>query len=515
MTIAQIESESFQNPLGTPGVKSADPCVMVIFGATGDLTSRKLIPALYNLALGGQLPINFACVGFARRDKSNDDFRHDMEVAIQEFSRTKPVDETVWKDFKEKLFYHRSEFDQDEGYDSLASLLKKLDATFGTKGNRLYYLSTQPSFFPLIIEKLDQHHLIYDSSKVNDKWSRVIIEKPFGRDLESAEALQKDILLHLHEDQIYRIDHYLGKETVQNLLTFRFSNPIFESIWNNNHIENVQITVAEDIGIGTRGRLWEEAGMLRDIVQNHMMQLLTLVAMEPPASFKANPIRDEKVKVMQAVRPFSEKNMEEFIQRGQYAPGFIKGEPVKGYREEENVSKTSSIETYVSLKLFIDNWRWNGVPFFLRAGKRLPKRSTEIAITFKPAPGFLFDEQLEPNVLVIRIQPDEGISLKMNCKVPGLNAPIQPVKMDFQYGSYFGSKPPEAYERLLCDGMSGDSTLFAREDEVLASWKLFDPVLKYWEKSPPHDFPNYASGTWGPKSSDEMLAKTGNKWRTL
>lgn len=510
----------FKNPLEDQErtSRNADPSILVIFGATGDLTSRKLLPALYNLALNGQLPTHFACVGFARRDKSNNDFREEMADAINQFSRNKPLNDEVWKDFSEQLFYHQSEFGDDAGYEALNKLLKDLDVKFGTKGNRVYYLSTPSSYFPLIIEKLHEHKLIYNTDQEEKRWSRVIIEKPFGHDLSSAADLQKEITKHLDESQIYRIDHYLGKETVQNLLMFRFSNPIFESIWNNKQIDHVQITVAEDIGIGTRGRLWEESGMLRDIVQNHMMQLVSLVGMEPPTSFRADSIRDEKVKVVEAIRPFPKGRFDEFISRGQYGKGFINGQPAKAYREEANVDPDSVVETYVALELFIDNWRWDGVPFFLRAGKRLPKRSTEIAITFKNAPGFLFQDQgrkVESNVLVIRIQPDEGISLKMNCKVPGLNSPIQPVKMDFQYGSYFGAKPPEAYERLICDCMAGDSTLFARVDEVLASWRFYTPVLEYWQNTQPKSFPNYPSGTWGPIESELMLAKHGLRWRLI
>lgn len=504
-------------PNGGRQNKVPDPCVMVIFGATGDLTSRKLIPALYNLLNNGQLPANFACVGFARRDKTDEMFRREMHNAVNEFSREKPIKDEVWKDFSNRLFYHRSEFDDDAGYESLNKYLADLDAKFDTKGNRVYYLSTQPSFFPMIIEKLYENNLLYDIALVKDRWSRVIVEKPFGHDLTSAIALQREITKYLDESQIYRIDHYLGKETVQNLLMFRFSNPIFESIWNNHYIDNVQITVAEDMGIGTRGRLWEEAGMLRDIVQNHMMQLLTLVGMEPPSSFKAEAIHNEKIKVMESIRHFPKNDIDNFIKRGQYGPGVVDGEEVKGYREEDNVSPTSNVETYVALELFIDSWRWAGVPFFLRAGKRMPKRVTEIAITFKNAPGFLFQgtgRKVESNVLVIRIQPNEGISLKMNCKVPGPNSPIQPVKMDFQYDSYFGAHSPEAYERLLCDCMSGDSTLFARVDEVLASWKLFTPVLDYWAKTVKTEFPNYAAGTWGPEEVDKLFEKHGCHWKT-
>lgn len=498
--------------------KIADPCIMVIFGATGDLTGRKLVPALYNLARDGQLPGHFGCVGFARRDKSNEEFREEVHQDVNEFSRVKPVDESLWSTFREQLFYHKSEFHEDEGYERLGALLNDLDHRLGTRGNRVFYLSTQPSFFPLIIEKLHQHNLIYDANKVKDKWSRVIIEKPFGHDLNSAVELQKHISQYLTEDQIFRIDHYLGKETVQNLLVFRFSNPIFESLWNNHHIENIQITVSEEIGIGSRGRFWEEAGMLRDIVQNHMMQVLSLVAMEPPISLKADAIRDEKVKVVESIRYFPIKELDQYVVRGQYGPGYVDGQEVKGYRQEENVPADSNVETFVALRLYIDNWRWAGVPFFLRAGKRMPKRCTEISITFKEAPGYLFagsNKKIDHNVLVIRIQPDEGISLRMNCKVPGLANNIQPVKMDFRYGSYFGATPPEAYERLICDCMAGDSTLFARADEVIASWRLFTPVLEQWKRLPPSNFPNYASGTWGPPDSDKLLEQYGTHWRVL
>jgi glucose-6-phosphate 1-dehydrogenase len=500
----------------TRSTKAPEPCIMVIFGATGDLTARKLIPALYNLAREGQLPSHFACVGFARREKTHEQFRQEMEQAINQYSRIKPVDQELWKNFSQQLFYHQSEFDYDPGYDTLKNFLQHLDSQFGTKGNRVFYLSTQPSFFSLVIEKLKQHNLIYDIAKVQDKWSRVIIEKPFGHDLQSAIELQQEISRYLDESQIFRIDHYLGKETVQNLLVFRFSNSIFENLWNNHHIDHVQLTVSEEIGIGTRGRFWEEAGMLRDIVQNHMMQLLSLVAMEPPRSLKASAIHDEKVKVMESIRPFPHL-IEQYAVRGQYDSGYINGKPVPGYRSEENVARDSNVETYVALELFIDNWRWTGVPFYLRAGKRLPKRTTEIAIIFKEAPGFLLQMagRKVPNTLVIRIQPDEGISLKINCKVPGMSTQIQPVKMDFHYGSYFGSTPPEAYERLLCDCMAGDSTLFARVDEVLASWRLLTPILYYWQEHKDPTFPNYASGTWGPRTADELLAKDGRSWRLL
>jgi len=507
----------FTNPLEeTTATKILDPCVMVIFGATGDLTARKLFPALYNLKREGSLPAHFAVVGFARREKSDDEFSSEMQTATSKYSRVKPLDTELWNSFSEQIFYHRSEFDNDAGYENLKKRLEEIDGTFGTKGNRVYYLSTPPSYFSLIVSKLSQHGLIYDTNQVKNKWSRIIVEKPFGRDLTSAFDLQKDLCSHVKEEQIYRIDHWLGKETVQNLMVMRFGNAIFESMWNSRYIDCVQITVAEDFGVGTRGKFWEEAGMLRDIVQNHMMQLLSLVAMEPPVNLQANSVRSEKVKVLHSLRPIAEKEIDTYAVRGQYGPGFVDNKEMKAYRQEDNVDPNSNVETFVALQLFIDNWRWAGVPFYLRAGKCLPKKATEIAVFFKNAPGVLFSQKAkdDANVLVIRIQPDEGISLRINSKVPGLNN-RQPVKMDFLYGSYFGASPPEAYERLICDAILGDSTLFAREDEVLASWKLLTPVLEHWQNTTPANFPNYASGTWGPKEAEEMVARDGKHWRFL
>jgi glucose-6-phosphate 1-dehydrogenase len=508
-----------QHPLEESGRSSrnVDPCVMVIFGATGDLTSRKLAPAIYNLGREGQLPANFACVGFARREKTNEAFRDELKADINNFSRVKPIDEPFWKNFENQIFYHRSEFDDDAGYAQLATLLKQIDSRHATRGNRLFYLSVQPKFFPIIIEKLAKHGMIYDPN-VKDRWSRVIIEKPFGHDAKSAAELQQNIAKHLDESQTYRIDHYLGKETVQNLLVFRFANSIFESLWNYKHIDQVQITVAEEIGIGTRGNFYEEEGMLRDMVQNHVMQLLSLVAMEPPVSLSAKAIRDEKVKVLQSIRPFTEADFERHIVKGQYGPGFINGKPVVGYREEQNVNPQSNVDTFIAMRLFLDNWRWAGVPFYIRAGKRLPKRATEIAIIFKDAPGVLFQEngrKNDPNVLVMRIQPDEGIAMKINCKVPGPSSPIQPVKMDFRYSSYFGQSPPEAYERLIWDCILGDSTLFARADEVEQSWNILTPLIQHWNEHPSADFPNYPSGSWGPQKADEMIQKDNRSWRIL
>jgi glucose-6-phosphate 1-dehydrogenase len=429
----------------------------------------------------------------------------------------KPIDEGFWKNFQEQFFYHPSEFDDDAGYVQLKKFLQQLDSRFATRGNRVFYLSVQPKYFPMIVEKLKKHELIYDPHDQN-KWSRVIIEKPFGHDLASAAVLQRQISEYLDESQTYRIDHYLGKETVQNLLVFRFANSIFESLWNYKHIDHIQITVAEEIGIGTRGNFFEEEGLLRDIVQNHMMQLLSHVAMEPPVNLSASGIRDEKVKVLQSIRPLTQADFEQWVVRGQYGPGFINGEAAIGYRQEANVNPESIVETFVAMRLFIDNWRWAGVPFYLRGGKRLPKRGTEIAIIFKDAPGVLFQQRGHPNlpnVLAMRIQPDEGIAMRINCKVPGPSSPIQPVKMDFRYGSYFGQAPPEAYERLIWECILGDSTLFARSDEVSESWSILTPVLDDWAAHPPTDFPNYACGSWGPKEADEMIGKDHRNWRIL
>ena len=505
-----------QHPLreNTGSGRLVEPCVVVIFGATGDLTGRKLMPAIYNLKREGALPPQFACVGFARRQKTHDEFRKEMHDAINTHSRVKPIDEDLWNNFKDQVYYHVSEFHEDEGYNRLKIFLATIDAQHGTRGNRIFYLATQPSYFTTICEKLKKAGLIYEENGAGP-WSRVIIEKPFGHDLKSAGELQKDLTQHLSENQIYRIDHYLGKETVQNLLVFRFANSLFESHWNNRYVSHVQITVAEDIGIGTRGAFWEETGLMRDIVQNHLMQLVSLVAMEPPVSLSAADIRNEKVKVLEAIRPLDIANC---AVRGQYGPGYIGGADTIGYRQEKNVNPQSNVETFAALKLYIDNWRWDKVPFYLRAGKRLPKRTTEIAIVFNDPPGVLFQsptKKNEANVLAIRIQPDEGTALKINCKVPGAAGAILPVKMDFKYGSYFGTTPPEAYERLICDCIAGDSTLFAGVDEVMNSWRLLTPLLDSWANTPAKEFPNYPAGSWGPAAADEMLAKDGKKWRMI
>jgi len=405
-------------------------------------------------------------------------------------------------------------FTMKKGMIRLKNFLEELDRKHETKGNRLYYLSTQPSYFTLICDQLQRHQLIYREDDDLGRWSRVIIEKPFGHNYLSSLELHTQLCKSLNENQIYRIDHWLGKETVQNLMVLRFSNAIFESVWNQQHIDHIQITVAEDIGIGSRGNLFEESGMLRDVVQNHMMQLLSLVAMEPPGALTPDSIRDEKVKVLQCLRPFTQKTLTTDVVRGQYKSGWIHEQEAAGYREEGNVSPDSKVETYCAFKCFIDNWRWSGVPFYLRAGKRLPKKVTEIAITFKAAPTFLFKKQTESNVLVIRIQPDEGISLKMNCKLPGFTAPIHPVLMDFRYNQQFNATPPEAYELLILNAMSGDNTLFARIDEVLYSWKFFNLILDFWasQTEPPLMYP---AGSWGPAEADKIISQDNRSWRLL
>lgn len=508
------------NPLfeGSRASKPIEPCALIIFGVTGDLTARKLMPALYNLAKEGGLPLHFTCTGFARREKTDESFRQEMYEAVKQYSRSQPIDEKLWENFASKLFYHHSNFDDPAGYQSLKERLAKMDTEHNTLGNRIYYLATQPSFFTPIVEKLTETQLIYPYQEKQTPFSRVIIEKPFGHDLPSAVNLQRDILKHLDEKQIYRIDHYLGKETVQNLLVFRFSNLIFEAIWNQKYIDHVQITVSEDIGIGTRGRFWEETGLLRDMIQNHLIQLMSLIAMEPPVSLEADAIRSEKVKVLEALRPLPKQKISQHVIRGQYESGFVNGQTVKGYREEENVDPNSNRETFVALELAIDNWRWAGVPFYLRSGKRLPKRTTEIAIVFHHVPNILFlqkQKKYDQNVLSIRIQPNEGIALNMNCKVPGISIPIQPVKMDFKYGNYFGLTPPEAYERLICDSILGDSTLFARGDEVLSSWKFIHPILEHWQENSKEVPAKYKAGTWGPIEAEKLIEKTSRKWRMI
>jgi glucose-6-phosphate 1-dehydrogenase len=519
-----------ENPFrtGLETERTPVPCVFVIFGASGDLTRRKLIPALYNLAVSRLLPPGLSIVGFALTEMSEDQFRANMRAAVSEFSRRKPIDEAVWGDFVSRLHYVTGRFEEPASYARLREKLEQLDRTNGTRGNRLYYLAIPPSAFRAVNDNLAGAGMV--ATEESPSYTRLIIEKPFGRDLASAEGLNRDLHRVFAERQIFRIDHYLGKETVQNLVALRFGNTIFEPLWNRNHIDHVQVTVAEDIGVEGRGKFYEEAGTSRDIVQNHLLQLLMVTAMEPPVAFTADEVRDEKVKVLRALKPIVGDDVARATVRGQYGPGNFAGKPVSGYRQEPNVSPTSNVETFVAMQLEIDNWRFAGVPIYIRAGKRLPKRITEISVHFKRVPHALLAHDhlasrtaaaggdgagVEPDVLAIRIQPDEGIGLRFVAKVPGPTMTLRPVTMDFRYGSTFGGSGPEAYERLILDAMLGDPTLFARADEVAAAWRFMTPILEAWEKQPPADFPNYAAGTWGPKQAFELIESSGRTWRRL
>jgi glucose-6-phosphate 1-dehydrogenase len=502
-----------QNPLRT-GLRLESvpgPCCIVIFGASGDLNKRKLIPALYSLWRQNLLPASFYIIGSSRKPMTNEDFRKTIRQAIEEFADEGIVDETLFENFVSRLYYAAVDPEQPQSGQQLRKTLEELDQKHGTGKNRLFYLATPPDSFIPLIRTLQSAGL----NESGSGWTRIIIEKPFGHDLESAKELNREVLQAFHEDQVYRIDHYLGKETVQNIMVLRFANGIFEPLWNQRYVDHVQITAAETVGVENRGRYYDHAGAFRDMIQNHMMQLLTLVAMEPPVAMEADSVRDEKTKVLRAFRPISEKEVPNLTIRSQYAAGAIEGEEVPGYREEPNVDPNSKTETFGAIKFYIDNWRWAGVPFYLRSGKRLPKRVTEIAIQYKRVPHLLFrndDEQLQPDFLIIRIQPDEGISLKFCSKLPGQKIIIRQVSMDFQYGTSFGKRVPEAYERLLLDAMLGDSTLYARGDFVELSWKLVMPILNQWA-SDTSPIPAYPAGTWGPQEADEFIERDGRQWR--
>lgn len=486
---------------------SQSPCILVIFGATGDLTARKLLPALYHLYREDPISIPFICVGVARRVKSHETFRREQEKAVSTYSRSGPIDPLLWKEFASRIFYYTAEFSDKEAYLRLANYLHSLDVQYGTKGNRIYYLSTQPQYFAIIVQNLHDSNML---SRRDDTWSRVVIEKPFGRDLDSSKALEKNLAEYVQEEQIYRVDHYLGKESVQNIPIFRFTNPIIESFWNHRSIDCVQITIAEDIGIGTRGHFFEREGLLRDLIQNHMMQLLALIAMEPPKDFTAHSIQQQKLRTLRAIKPLTHTVCEKYIVRGQYSAGMIHGEKVIGYREEKNVDPHSFMETYIAMKLFIDTPRWKGVPFYIRGGKRMPRRIAEITIVFHPS---LYPELgKEKTYLSIRIQPREGISFSLYAKLPGFDDELpQPISLSFSPESFFSTPLPEAYERLLRDCILGNHTLFTTEQEVIESWKILTPLLKFWEKHPPH-FPNYRAGTWGPEAAADLLQREGRKW---
>lgn len=504
------------NPLreGIRLERTAGPCAVVIFGASGDLTKRKLVPALYRLVQQRLLPAEFAIVGLARTEMTTEEFRARMREAVKEFSAEKQVDEEVWNSFAQGLYYITGDINTPADYQKLTALLEQVDDERGTQGNRLFYLSVAPRFYSEAVEQLGAAGL---NKPKEGAWVRVIIEKPFGSDLDTARALNHEIHQHLDESQIYRIDHYLGKETVQNLLVFRFANGIFEPLWNRQYIEHVQLTNAESVGVEGRGGYYETAGVVRDMIQNHVFQVLSLVAMEPPASLDAEAVRDEKFKAMMAARSFTPERVREQCVRGQYGPGSIDGKPVPGYRQEEGVAPDSATETFAAIVMYFDNWRWAGVPFFIRSGKRLPKRVTEIAIQFKSAPLQLFGEageHLVPNQLIIRIQPDEGIALRFAAKVPGQTTNIREVNMDFRYGASFGVQLAEAYERLLLDCILGNSTLYARKDMTERGWEIVMPILDEWAATKDKvEFPNYEAGTWGPQAAHDLIERMGHRWR--
>ncbi|HEY6963344.1 MAG TPA: glucose-6-phosphate dehydrogenase [Gaiellaceae bacterium] len=498
-------ADEHENPLaaGLHIRRRPDPCILVIFGASGDLTQKKLMPALYALAVRGLLPEKFGIVGAARSEESDDDFRARMKEAVQQHARD-PFEEEAWSALADGMRYVTLDFADDKGEDELKDVLTKLDDERGTGGNRVYYFAVPPAAIGTLLDEIAER-------RGAEGWLRLIVEKPFGHDLASARELNAKIQEHFGEHEVFRIDHYLGKETVQNMLALRFANGIFEPIWNRQFIDHVQITVAESIGIEGRAGYYESAGAIRDIFQNHLLQLVAITAMEPPIDFNADSVRNEKVKVLKAIHTPGPKH----LVRGQYGPGYVEGEPVRGYREEEGVAPGSETDTFVAAKLYVDNWRWADTPFYVRMGKRLARRETTIAIQFKRAPHPPFEdggEGLRPNVLLIHVQPNEGISLAIGAKVPGQGMTIRTVHMDFLYGGAFREGLPDAYERLILDAMLGDATLFTRSDEIEEQWSLVDAIVGMWQRDRP-SFPNYPAGTWGPTAADELLHRDGRSWR--
>jgi glucose-6-phosphate 1-dehydrogenase len=505
MATTRENQENQENPLleGMQLRRMPDPCILVIFGASGDLTQRKLFPALYALAFRRLLPEHFAVVGAARTEETDEAFRERMKEAVQKFARDEFRDD-VWDSLAEGMHYVATDFSDEAGEDELAEMLNRLDDERQTGGNRVYYLAIPPSVVETVVHALGKR-------RSTEGWTRLIVEKPFGRDLASARRLNSHIQEHFEENEVFRIDHYLGKETVQNMLALRFANGIFEPIWNRQFVDHVQITVAESIGIEGRANYYEQAGAIRDIFQNHLLQLLAITAMEPPIDFTADSVRNEKVKILRSLHTPGPKS----VVRGQYGRGFVEGEEVPGYREEPGVDPQSLTETYVAAKLYVDNWRWADTPFYVRMGKRLARRETTIAIEFKRAPHPPFEDfsgGLRPNVLLVHVQPDEGVSLAIGAKVPGQGLMIRTVHMDFLYGGAFRTGLPEAYERLILDAMLGDATLFTRIDEVEEQWSLVDAIVAAWPRDRPA-FPNYPAGTWGPTLADELLARDGRAWR--
>ncbi|MEZ6037063.1 MAG: glucose-6-phosphate dehydrogenase [Planctomycetota bacterium] len=506
----QAAASGHVNPLADElrSSRTAKPCVLVIFGATGDLTKRKLVPSLMGLAKDGLLPPSFAVVGFARRPWTDASFRETLADGVKQFGRSET--EALFAQHAEAFTFHQSDFADADGYTRLRDKLDRIDQLRGTKGNRIFYLATPPSAYSEILQNLAASGL---SKEEGGRFARVIVEKPFGRDSATAKALNDQVNAAFAERQVFRIDHYLGKETVQNILALRFANGIFEPLWNEKFVDHVQITVAEEIGVGSRGGYFEESGVIRDMIQNHLMQVLTLVAMEPPASLTADAVRDEKVKVLQAIRSYAPEEVERSTVRAQYTAGSFAGQDVNGYLQEEGVAKDSVTETYAAVKLQIENWRWSRTPFVLRSGKRLPRRVTEVAIQFKQPPHLLFEggKPLQPNMLLLRIQPDEGVAVRFGAKVPGPDVRIRDVRMDFRYGAAFSGETADAYERLLLDAMLGDGTLFARADEVEEAWRIVDSIVAGWKASK-HRPEEYVAGTWGPKRADELLGE-GRHWR--
>jgi glucose-6-phosphate 1-dehydrogenase len=496
------------------GRRIVEPCSIVIFGASGDLTARKLIPALYHLAKEQQLPAAFRVIGLARREKTDASWRAELRAALNQFSRTQPVDEQVWSHFAEHVSYCQGDLAAAETYQSLARQLADAGDPV-LRRNLLFYLATSPSQFGEVAEQLHHAGLLLKDN--GEGWQRLVIEKPFGHDLESARQLNRQLSRFAHEQQLFRIDHYLGKETVQNIMMFRFSNAVFERLWNRESVDHFQITVSESLGVGQRGGYYEEAGALRDMVQNHLLQVLALVAMEPPVSLEAEAIRDEKVKLLKSLRALGPEDVARQVVRGQYVAGTVAGQPRPAYRQEPKVNLASNVETYVALKLFIDNWRWSGVPFYLRSGKNLPVSTSEVRVQFRPTPNVLFAAQcgpsLDANALTLRLQPDEGISLRFNGKVPGTSLTVRPVRMHFSYDAEFGAYTPEAYERLLLEALAGDSTLFIRRDEVEAAWRLADSIRQAWQGKPLASREFYTAGTWGPAAADDLIAQVGHAWR--
>ena len=535
---AEARTTAEANPLrvGTRLERVPDPCLVVIFGATGDLAHRKILPAFYNLRRAGLLPTETSIVGYARRPYSDAEYTAEMRASVTEHSRN-PVEGALWDDFAGQIHYQQGDFSDPAAYERLAARLDQIDAAAGCHGNRLYYLATPPSAYEEIVANLGEAGLAHRPGS----WSRIVIEKPFGHDLESARQLSDAVMQVFDESQVYRIDHYLGKDTVRNLLVFRFANGIFEPVWNRRYVDHVQITVAEDLGVEGRGAFYEEAGASRDILQNHMLQLLSLVAMEPPIDFEADALRDEKVRVLRAIdTDWTPSRVRADVVRGQYEGGWVADRKVVAYREEADVSPESTVETYVALRLEVENWRWAGVPFYLRTGKHLPRRATEIAVQFNRPPLTLFRESAsdpEPNMLAMRIQPDEGILLRFAAKVPELGLDVRSVNMDFTYGSTFLTDAPEAYETLLLDAMLGDASLFTRADEVEAAWSLVTPLAKMWRDwgaagtegkaqarkrstrtgsgTLDGSLQPYEAGTWGPEAADKLLERDGRRWRRL